>query len=62
MRYTNYWYITEYLKAQIRNLYKANTTKEVQEEVILRIIRDWDLPSEEAQKIKLILGDSDFHN
>ncbi|MDP8216038.1 MAG: hypothetical protein P9L98_01785 [Candidatus Kaelpia imicola] len=62
MKYVNYWYVTEYLKSRIKSISHCNQGRESREEVILRMIRDWDLPSSEAEKIRLFLADPDCMN
>jgi len=62
MKYVNYWYITEYLKSRIKNISKCIHKEEDQEEIILRMTREWNLPLDEAEKIRLFLADPDCMN
>jgi len=62
MKYINYWYITEYLKKRISSISRCHDKKEAQEEIILRMAREWNLPLDEAEKIRLFLADPDCMN
>ena len=62
MKYVNYWYITEYLKSRVKDISKCMHEEDSREEIVLRMIREWDLPSKESEKIRLFLADPDCMN
>jgi len=62
MKHRNYWYIREYLKSRVKEISHSHEDKDPQEEIVLRMIREWDLPSSEAEKVRLFLADPDCMN
>ncbi|MDP8253263.1 MAG: hypothetical protein P9X27_02570 [Candidatus Kaelpia aquatica] len=55
-------YMAKYLKIRIKNISRCDQRREVREEAVLRMVREWSLPSNEAEKIRLFLADPDCMN